>query len=266
MIESLVIKTKKDIFSRSSGVFSSNISGEGYDFLEMREYTFADDAKKIDWLVSAKMQKPYMRVYQEEKLRNIVIIFLLGGSLFFGSKRLKIETLLEAFLLLGFSAVKNSEPVRVFADGMEVCKNLFEVEKKAKEIAKTPLVGRMANYDITPLFYRIKERSLVILLGDFLEPIDVSLFAKKHEVVAFVARDSIERGMDINIASELVDSETLDEKSALLDNRSLYRYGENIEKALKQNYLHFLHNRVDFLELFDDDEIFGKMQKFFIGR
>ena len=264
----LIIKTKKDIFSKSSGLFSANIAGEGYDFYELKEYDLNSDARKIDWLISAKMQKPYVRVYQEEKLRNIVIVFLLNGSLFFGTKRLKLNTLIETFLLLGFSAIKEGEKLTAISNNnLKYIKNFFDLEDFAKNIEKKNIIGLKPDFkDINELFYKIREKSLIIFLGDFLYEIDLSLFAKKHEVIAFIARDSIEKGLDRGFEFESVDNETLKKSSWNLSGSDFKSYGKNIEKVLERNYIDFRKNGIDFLELFDIDDLYLKLSRFFIGR
>ncbi|SMC08621.1 DUF58 domain-containing protein [Nitratiruptor tergarcus] len=265
MIDTLIIKTKRDVFSKSSGVFSSSQLGEGFDFYEMREYNYGEDARKIDWLVSAKLQKPYVRIYQEEKLRNIVLVFLLGGSLYFGSKRLKIETLLEAFLLIALSGVRMGERVIGVADTMQQLPNIFTVEQFVKDVTARKLLGRSVTLDLQSLFYAIHEKSLVIFLGDFLDPIDLRLFAAKHEVIALVARDSIEN-TSLHSACEVVDCESLRERSVVFHKKTLSSYRSNIQQALEQNFKEFQKLHIDYLELYDTDEVFGKLAKFFIGR
>ncbi len=264
MIDHLIIKTKKEVYSQKEGIFTTSLMGEGYDFAQLREYNYQEDAKRIDWLISAKMQKPYVRVYQQEKARNIVLVFLRSGSLFFGSKRLKVHTLIESFLLVALSALRLKEQVVGFDKKIELLENSALIERFAKGMERD-LVGRGLEIDITKIFYQIPQPSLVVFLGDFLEPIDISLFAAKHDVVCFVARDSIERA-DIDIYAQLVDNQSLEQKSARLYKKSLQKYHHNIQKALDRNYAAFAKSGIDWVELWDDDNIFVKLQQFFMGR
>ncbi|BCD68894.1 DUF58 domain-containing protein [Nitratiruptor sp. YY09-18] len=266
MIDALIIKTKKEVFSKSSGLFSARSGGEGYDFLELREYNYGEDAKRIDWIASAKYQKPYIRIYQEELLRNIVGVFVLSGSLYFGSKRLKIETLLEAFLLVGYSALHLNENLQGFAHNHRFITNIYTLEQFAKEISSYDLLGKKATFDEKDLFYRLPERSLILLFGDFLDPTQLTLLAQKHEVVAIVARDSIEKGKDLGQSVEAVDTITLQSKNYFLGKSQLRKYGENIQKHLDNNYAHFVQNGIDWVEIYDIDNIYEKLQNFFIGR
>ena len=108
-LKKILIKTKRQIFSEIAGNNPSIFEGEGFDFMELREYTYGDDVRKIDWNVTARMQKPFIKLFKEERELNIVIISLLGGSVHFGQKRFKQELIAETAALLAFSAVKNGD-------------------------------------------------------------------------------------------------------------------------------------------------------------
>lgn len=271
--ETLLIKTKKEVFSNSVGIFSTNIGGEGYDFLELKEYDNESDAKRIDWLISAKYHKPYERVNQEEKRRDIIGLFLLSGSLFFGTKRLKIESLLEAFGIVGFSAIKYGD---IFRSGYikenrinlsKPCQNTYNIEEEFYNISSMNLIGIKPEFDsLNELFYRIKNRAFIIFFGDFLYDIDLTLFSKKHEVLCIVARDSIENGIFLNQEAELLDSETLKSKNFILNEKNLKSYGKNIQKVLDKNYINFNRNKIGFLEIFDSDNVYKNLQNYFLGR
>ena len=264
MIDYLIMKSKKEVFSQREGIFTTPLMGEGYDFAQLREYDYHEDAKRIDWLISAKMQKPYVRVYQQERARNIVLIFLRTGSLFFGSKRLKVHTLIESFLLVALSGLRLKERVVGFDRQMRLLENSATIEHFAKGMEQD-LIGTSLDIDMHKIFYQIPDLSLVIFLGDFLDPIDLSLFAAKHDVVCFVARDSIERAK-MDVYAKLIDCENLGQKSARLFGKSLKKYHKNIQEALDQNYAAFSKSGIDWVELWDDDNIFMKLQQFFMGR
>ena len=86
ILKKIVIKTKKQVFSEIIGNSVTKLKGEGYDFCELREYENGEDIKNIDWVISAKMQKPYVKIYHSQKELNIKIISFLNGSVYFGTK------------------------------------------------------------------------------------------------------------------------------------------------------------------------------------
>ena len=266
MIEPLIIKTKKQLFSTQAGIFSSPAGGEGFDFLEMREYAYGEDARRIDWIVSAKAGKPYVRLYQEERSRTLALVPLLCDTLHFGSRRLKVETLLEAFLLIAMSGVMHREQAVSYHERMRQLPDIYSVERFAKELAGIDLLGRAYAFDGKKLFYALREPSLVVLLGDFLDPVDVGLLAQKHEVVAVVVRDRLEEGEDLAIACEAVDTRTRSKKPIYLSKSTLHRYGEKLSELRMQNYRQFAKLGIDWVEIFDDEDVFMKLQHFFMGR
>ena len=69
-LKKILIKTKKQVFSEIIGNNSTKIKGEGYDFCELKEYEYGEDVKNIDWVISAKMQKPYVKVFYAQKELN----------------------------------------------------------------------------------------------------------------------------------------------------------------------------------------------------
>lgn len=105
-LKKITIKTRRQIFSEIIGNNSSLLKGEGYDFLELKEYEYGEDVKKIDWVISAKFKKPYVKVFHAQKELNINIVPILNGSVFFGSKKFKQELITEVCSILGYSCVK----------------------------------------------------------------------------------------------------------------------------------------------------------------
>jgi uncharacterized protein (DUF58 family) len=85
----IIFKTKKAIFTEKIGNNRSKFKGEGYDFAELREYQIGDDIRKIDWNITAKLNQPFIKLFNEERELNIVAVPILSGSTFFGSKVLK---------------------------------------------------------------------------------------------------------------------------------------------------------------------------------
>ena len=105
----ILVKTRRKIFSQNLGNNATAFVGNGLDFSELREYHFGDDVRKINWKATAKATTPYINLFTEERELNVVLAFMSGGSICFGSKRLKQEVMAEVFALLGYSMMKNSD-------------------------------------------------------------------------------------------------------------------------------------------------------------
>jgi len=196
----ILIKARRQIVGDRIGNNPSQFRGEGYDFIELREYMPGEDTRHIDWNITAKMQRPYVKVFREERELSIVSVAMLDGSLYFGQKRLKVDTVAEVVALVGYSALANGDLFSHyhFSEKMEGeirgSKKRFAVAQSVEEILNFDLLNHKADYSTMAsiLYKRLKRRSLIVLVGDFFEIPDLRLLAKKHEVVAVVVRDRFE--------------------------------------------------------------------------
>ena len=105
----ILIRARRQIVGDRIGNNPSMFRGEGYDFIELREYISGDDTRHIDWNITAKMQRPYVKVFREERELSVVTVAMLGGALHFGQDRFKIESVAETVALVGYSAIGNGD-------------------------------------------------------------------------------------------------------------------------------------------------------------
>jgi hypothetical protein len=259
-MRSLILRAKKRVFSSRLGLFSAPLGKEGYDFFDLEPYDYASDAKRIDWKSYAKTRELYKKNFSEERSKNIHLIPIFCGSLFFGSSRLKFETLLEATAIIGFSALYAKE--RLFVQG-EPIGNIFEFESYLYKLSEQKLIGKKPSFD-PGLFYR-SPKSLCIVLSDFLEPIDLTLFSARDDVVALFVLDHLETERVVNEEATLVDTISLAQSSAHLAS-SMRRYHKNIAAIHRKQKEHFAKIGVDWLELYEDSDVFTKLLYFFRSR
>ena len=270
----MLIKTKRQVFSEMIGNNPSLFHGEGYDFSELREYQVGDDIRKIDWTITAKLQKPYVKLFHEERELNIVAACMMGGSLFFGTHRIKQEVVAEVAAVLGYSAVKNGDLFTgailngQTADVMRPTKKIFGVNRFAESIHEEKVLGKKVDYlDASrQLFRRIKRKSILFIIGDFIAETDLAVLSKKHEVIAVIVRDRFEeRPMPLGRV-HLVDPETGETLQANFDKRSVRQYRKDIVASDKALYRHLGKYRIRFIKIYTDEEPFGKLVKLFGGR
>ncbi len=273
-LKKILIKTKRQVFSEIVGSNPSIFQGEGLEFVELREYQYGDDVKKIDWYVSAKMQKPYVKIYKEERELNIVIVSLLSGSVYFGQKRLKQELIAEIAAILAFSTIKNTDVFSsmIFTDEVKSfirpTKQFFAVRKAVENILNfSPLGERIDTKKLTSyLFKSIKRRSIIFLIGDFLEFIDLRLLSKKHEVIALIVRDRFEEEpLELGFM-EIVDPVLLRSGKVDFNRKSIKAYKKEIYENDHELYSHFRKNRIRFAKIYTNEEPFVKLSKLFIGK
>ncbi len=273
-LKKIVIKTKRQIFSEISGNNSSIFEGEGFDFVELREYNYGDDIRKIDWNVTARMQKPYIKIFHEERELNIVIVSLLGGSVHFGQKRFKQDIIAEIGSLLAFSAVKNGDLFSSFLYTNEIkkdikpTKNIHAVEKLVESVLSFDAIGeKVDSQNLSKLlFQKIKRRSIIFVIGDFFDSFDFKILSKKHEVVALIVRDRLEENPPEFGMVDLVDPQNLSGSLMHIDQKAIKRYKEKLHNRDMALYKSFSKHRVSFTKIYTDEEPFVKLSKLFIRR
>ena len=105
-----------------SGEYHSSFKGKGMEFSEVREYQYGDDIRNIDWNVTARLNHPFVKVYEEERELTVILLIDVSGSNEFGSRqRFKQELMTEIAAVLAFSAISNNDKVGVifFSQGIE---------------------------------------------------------------------------------------------------------------------------------------------------
>lgn len=264
MINKLLIKSKKRVFSAISGNHISNIRGDGLDFFELKEYEVGDNTKNINWKVTAKKSKPFVNVYNEEKELNILAIMLCSGNLHFGTKILKQDYIAELISLLGFSALALQDKFSClgFSDKEEFfvkpSKKEMVVKNSFEEIMKINLLGKEVDFKSlsTNLMNRLKHRSIIFLIGDFLEDnIDLSVLSKKHEVIVLNIKDKIEEGgLNIDIDS-FSDPLSLEE----IESVDFSKYVEFIKDKESFNIESFNKLGIKYIKLYTDENPFLRL-------
>jgi uncharacterized protein (DUF58 family) len=274
VLKKILIKTRRQIFSEIAGNNPSIFEGEGFDFVELREYHYGDDIRHIDWNVTARMQKPYVKIFKEERELNIVIVSVLGGSVYFGRKKFKQESIAETVALLAYSAIKNGDQFSsfIYTDRLQTVtrpsKHIHSVQKATKAVLEYPSLGKYVDTDRLPglLFDQLKRRSIIFVIGDYFEKFDFRLLAKKHEVIALVVRDHLEEQPKEMGLVNLYDPQT--RKTALLqvDSDAAQTYAAKVHARDFTLHRDFRKNQIAFAKIYTDDDPFVKLSKLFMGR
>jgi len=262
-MKKLLIKTKKRVFSTLSGNHLSKIRGEGLDFREIREYNYLEDAKKIDWKISAKLQKPYVKEFDETKELNIIILYLLSGSMHFGTFRLKSDLALEIMAILGFSAVKFGDKVSyIVYDNKPLrfkpTKTVNGILASLESISKIDLISK--NYDFYFIDYLNKlKKSVLFIISDFHKLPQINKL--KHETYAIIIRDKFEENPEFKGYVELIDPVSLKETNVNFTNSVINDYKKHlIEKDTK--LFEFLKaKKIKFTKIYTDEDPFFKLKE-----
>ena len=204
-VRRIEIKTRglsRNIFA---GQYHSAFKGRGMAFSKVREYQYGDDVRDIDWNVTARQQRPYVKVFEEEREMTVMLLVDVSASRNFGAVgEMKKEMMTEIAATLAFSTIQNNDKIGVifFSDRIEK----FIPPKKGKKhvlyiirelIDFTPEhTGTDLSQVLRYLTNAIKKRCTVFLISDFITPEDFSgamtIANRKHDVVAIQVYDKRE--------------------------------------------------------------------------
>jgi uncharacterized protein (DUF58 family) len=269
ILKKLLIKARQAVFSEVIGNNTTLLKGEGYDFVELREYEDGEDIKKIDWVISAKMQTPYVKVFHSQRELNITIAPILGGSVHFGTKRLKQEVISEISAILGYSCVKQGDSFNSFICNEQVTlntkrtKKIFGVTSMVDQIYTYKVLNKKINYlNITnQLFKQVGKKSLIFLIGDFFNTssLDLRVLSKKHEVVAIIVRDKFEEDPKVLGSVNLIDPQISINFNGDMNNALVDEYKRKIKENDHNLYEHFQKCGVKFTKIYTHEEPLTKL-------
>jgi uncharacterized protein (DUF58 family) len=268
----ILFKSKKQVYGDMLGDNSSMFQGEGFEFAELREYVYGDDIRKIDWKTTAKLSKPYVKVYKEERELNIVVASMLNGSTYFGTVKQKSEVIEELVGLLGFISIRNGDLFTnlIFADKLyhisKPSKKFFSVHKAVELATKFKPMGKNGDFDLMTqtLYNRIRKKSLMFIISDFVGDIDLRVLAKKHDVVALIIRDKFEENPQALGSLRLVDMDNKNSYEGDIDGGAVKRYKEALHNNDEKLYIEFKKLGIRFIKIYTDEIPAVKLAKLFI--
>lgn len=195
-VRRIEIKTKALTNNIFAGEYHSAFKGRGMSFSEVREYQPGDDVRDIDWNVTARMNRPYIKVFEEERELTLMLLIDVSASQGFGTRgRTQRELATEIAATLAFSAMQNNDKIGVvfFTNRIEKFippqKGRKHVLYIIRELLNFEPVGKRTDISV-PLEYLtkvIRKRSIAFILSDFLaernykKPLLVA--ARKHDII-----------------------------------------------------------------------------------
>jgi len=273
-VKKILLKAKKQVFGEMLGNNASLFQGEGFEFTELREYIYGDDVRKIDWKTTAKLGKPFIKIYNEERELNVVTALMMGGSTYFGTARPKSELMGELVALLGFSAIKNGDRFTnfIFADRLyelsKPNKKLFAIQDAVTKVESFEMLGKESNYKefIDTIYKRIKKKSLLFIISDFVGDIDLALISKKHDVIALIIRDKFEEEPQELGYIRLLDMERYNSFEGDVGTKEIAEYKKALDENDKKLYKHLKKNGIRYGKIYTHDEVYLKLAKVMGGK
>ncbi len=265
----IVLKTRKQVFGEMLGNNASIFQGQGFEFAELREYIYGDDIRKIDWKSTAKLGKPFVKIYHEERQLSVVVANMMNGSTYFGTSRQKSEVMREITAILGFSAVKNADMFShmIYADKLysksKPSKKLFAVNTAVEELESFDVLGKEGDFKgfVDTLYSRIRKKSLLFIVSDFIGDIDLKLLSKKHDIFAVIVRDKFEENPGELGYLRLIDMESRKSFEGSIDGSLLSRYKNALHKNDEKLYKQFKKNGIRFAKIYTDEDPYLKLIK-----
>ena len=201
-VRQIEIKTRGLSNNIFAGQYRSAFKGKGMSFSEVREYQYGDDVRDIDWNVTARYNKPYVKVFEEERELTVMLLIDVSNSLDFGTvKQMKKDMVTEISATLAFSAIQNNDKIGVifFSDKIEkfippkkgrkhilyIIRELLDFKPESKRTDIKMAVEYLTNV--------IKKRCTTFMLSDFIDDNDyrnaLTIANRKHDIVAIQVYD-----------------------------------------------------------------------------
>jgi uncharacterized protein (DUF58 family) len=257
-VRKIEIKTRGLSSNIFAGQYHSAFKGRGMAFSEVREYQFGDDVRDIDWNVTARFHRPYVKVFEEERELTVMLLIDVSGSLDFGTqKQMKRDMVTEIAATIAFSAIQNNDKIGVvfFSDKIEkyippkkgrkhilyIIREMLDFQPESKRTDVKQAVEFLSSVQ--------KRRTTAFILSDFYVRNDflqsLQIANRKHDVVAIQVYDKRAKDLPNVGLMKVVDAET-----------GFEQYVDTSSKRLRQAYHTYWQNRQDeLLETFNKSNV-----------
>ena len=279
-VRKIEIKTRGLSQNIFAGQYHSAFKGRGMAFAEVREYQFGDDVRDIDWNVTARFRKPFVKVFEEERELTVMLLIDVSGSLDFGTRRqMKSDMAAEMAATIAFSAIQNNDKIGVifFSDRIE---KYIPPKKGRKHILY--IIREML--DFHPVSHRtdigeavafltrmMKRRTTAFVLSDFYDRRDftkqMQIANSKHDLMAIQVYDRWARQLPDVGLMKIMDAETGRELYIDTGSRKVRqahtRYWMEHEERLRET---FSRSKVDWVSVATDEDYVKAMMQLFASR
>lgn len=279
-VRQIEIKTRGLSNNIFAGEYHSAFKGRGMAFSEVREYQYGDDIRDIDWNVTARYNKPFVKIFEEERELTVMLLIDVSGSLSFGTvKQTKRDMVTEIAATLAFSAIQNNDKIGVifFSDRIEkfippkkgrmhILRIIRELLDFRPESMRTD-VGQAVEY----LTQVIKRRCTAFLLSDFIDQKDYStaltVANRKHDIVAIQVFDRRMSDLpDVGLL-KVCDAETGHEQYIDSSSRKVRKahhdWWMKSQRRLEQM---FTHSNIDSVSIRTDQDYVASLMTLFAKR
>ena len=257
-VRKIEIKTRGLSSNIFAGQYHSAFKGRGMAFSEVREYQFGDDVRDIDWNVTARFHRPYVKVFEEERELTVMLLIDVSGSLDFGTqKQMKRDMVTEIAATIAFSAIQNNDKIGVifFSDKIEkyippkkgrkhilyIIREMLDFHPESKKTDVRQAMEFLSSVQ--------KRRTTAFILSDFYVRTDfqqsLQIANRKHDVVAIQVYDQRAKDLPDVGLMKVVDAET-----------GFEQYVDTSSKRLRDSYhQYWMSRQAQLMETFSKSNV-----------
>lgn len=279
-VRKIEIKTRGLSNNIFAGEYHTAFKGRGMQFAEVREYMPGDDVRSIDWNVTARYSKPFIKVFEEEREMTLMLLVDVSGSDDFGTaEQTKREYLTEVAATIAFSAATNNDKIGVifFSDKIEKYippqKGKKHILYIIRELLSFQPTSRKTNIDFALKYFTnmVKKRCSAFLISDFIDESNYSdsllIASKKHDLAALQIFDPREKELPDAGLIKMKDAETNEDMwvdtSSASTRRVYEQYVKERDELLAQS---FAKSGVDYISISTTDDYVKSLMKLFKKR
>ena len=278
-VRRIEISTRGLVNQVFSGEYHSVFKGRGMSFAEVREYTYGDDIRNIDWNVTARTGSPHVKIFEEERELTVMLAVDVSASGDFGTReRMKGDLAVEVCALLAFSAIQNNDKVGliIFSDRVEKFvpprKGKKHVLRVLRELLHNKPEGRGTDLTVALeyLMHVTRRRAVAFVVSDFAAPDfqkALAIAGRRHDVIAVRVRDRREAELPPIGFIELEDAESGERVVLNTSDREFRRsFAEEVAARDRRLERAFRRSKVDVIDLRPDEPYERPLMRFFKDR
>lgn len=284
-VKRIELRTRQSMNDLAAGAYKSRFRGQGMEFEEVREYVAGDDVRSIDWNVSARAAKPYVKVFREERELTVMLLVDLSGSMQFGaipglSPRSKMAAAAEAAAVVGVTAMQNKDKIGLIGFEQDTAVHVAprrgrnHTMRLIREILARQTVHAPGNlsHAIDELNRVTRKRSVCFIISDFLDdnshlPELLQRARRRHDVVGLRIGDRNEASLPNSTAPLLVHNPEGNDSACISNSRrDRQRYAEAYQSQRQQCERAFRIAACDLVDIDTSDSCIAAIQTFFRKR
>ena len=261
----LRLKIKQKVLSFFEGQHKALKFGEEEDLKNIREYTYGDNVKRINWIITAKERKPYVVEREEVKGQSIVVVLFIDQEFLYGKK---LEKLLEVFSIIGYSVMYQKDKLftYIFSEGLEKFfphrNSLSLIDEVTEYISSMEIKKKRLNTENFQKYLLKHKRSLIILIGDFFYNLNFTEICHKNRLAVIKIRERTEENPEVYTGYQLRSFDKK-EKIPYLVRPMVKHYIKGMKEIDEKLRQFSVLKRIPVQTIYADENPFLKLRKMF---